>query len=133
WTLSRLSPGVTLIALTALLGRRLGGLPGVAYAIGGMLVPAAVITVILTGALVAANDVPAVVAALAGMGPVTVGMMLGLTVMLARSAIRPGRARFADMTLVGIAVVVGFVAPASPVIVILSGGLIGALFLGQGP
>src|SRR5262245_30279951 len=38
WTLSRLSPGVTLIALTALLGKRLGGWSGVAYAIGGMLV-----------------------------------------------------------------------------------------------
>jgi chromate transporter len=133
WTLSRLSPGVTLIALTALLGKRLGGWSGVAYSIGGMLVPAAVITVILTGALVAVDDVPAIIAALEGMGPVTVGMMLGLTIMLARSAIRPGRARFADMTLVGVAVVVGFAFPSSPVAVILAGGVIGALFLGQGP
>jgi chromate transporter len=133
WTLSRISPGVTLIALTALLGRRLGGRPGVAYAIGGMLVPAAIITVILTGALVATDDVPAVVAALSGMAPVTVGMMLGLTVVLARSALRPPPARFADLTVVIGAVIIGFVAPASPVIVILAGGVIGTLFLGQGP
>jgi chromate transporter len=131
WTLSRLSPGVTLIALTALLGKRLGGWRGVAYAIGGMLVPAAFITVLLTGALLAVDDVPPVLAALEGMAPVTVGMMLGLTIMLARSAIRPGRARVADVALVITAVVVGFRFPTAPVAVILAGGVFGALFLGQ--
>jgi chromate transporter len=134
WTLSRISPGVTLIALTALLGRRLGGWPGVAYAIGGMLVPAAFIAAVLTATLVEVESIPAVLAALSGMGPVTIGMMLGLTVTLARSAVRKqGRRRFADLTLVAVAVAVGFVAPLSPVAMILAGGVVGALFLGEGP
>jgi chromate transport protein ChrA len=77
------------------------------------------------------EDDPGVRAALDGMGPATIGMMLGLTVMLARSAIRPGKAAMLDVALLGAALVVGFVSPASPIIVIVAGGVVGALLLGE--
>jgi chromate transporter len=131
WTLAKLSPGVTLIALTALLGRRIGGSRGVALALGGMLIPAGLITAVLTGAIGVIENEPVVKAALLGMGPVTVGMMLGLTTMLARSAVRSGLAAVIDLALVGLAVGAGLVTSASPIVIIGAGALVGALFLGQ--
>ena len=133
WTLSRLSPGVTLIALTALLGRRIGGRRGVALSIGGLLVPAALITALITGVFSVIAGRPEVMAALAGMGPVTIGMMLGLTVFMARSAMRQGPDRIFDLAVVTVAVVLGFLLPFSPVVMLLAGAAFGALFLGQGP
>lgn len=131
WTLAKLSPGVTLIALTALLGKRVGGRRGVALALGGLLVPAGLITVALTGAISQVEGQPAVKAALSGMGPVTVGMMLGLTTVLARSAVRHGPTAVFDLALMGLAMGAGLVSSASPVVVILAGALIGSVFLGQ--
>lgn len=131
WTLAKLSPGVTLIALTALLGRRIGARRGIVLALGGLLVPAGVITAALTGGIGLVENEPAVKAALSGMGPVTVGMMLGLTTMLARSAVRPWPAAVLDLALIGLAVGAGFLSSASPVVVILAGAVVGSLFLGQ--
>ncbi len=131
WTLSRLSPGVHLIALTALLGRRIGRRRGIALSLGGLLIPAALITAALTGAFDLLESQPAVRAALDGMGPVTIGMMIGLTAILARSAVRAGPVVIFDLALLTVAVLVGFLGPASPIIVIIGGGVIGALFLGQ--
>ena len=133
WTLSRLSPGVTLIALTALLGRRIGGRSGVALALGGMLGPAAVITALLTAFFGVVATQPFVIGALDGMGPATIGMMIGMTVYLARSAMRRDRRAVVDLAVVGAALAVGFAAPGSPLIVLLGGAIIGAVLLGQGP
>lgn len=132
WTLSRLSPGVHLIALTSLLGRRIGGWWGVALAVGGMLVPATVITAAMTATFGVLSAQPQIVAALAGMGPVTIGMMIGMTTILARSAMRRGRNAVPDILLLSAATVVGFLELTSPVVLILVGGVLGALFLGQG-
>jgi chromate transporter len=131
WTLSRLSPGVHLIALTSLLGRRIGGWRGVALAIGGMLIPATFISATMTATLGALSTQPQVVAALAGMGPVTIGMMIGMTTILARSAMRRGRSALPDVALLAAATFIGFLGLTSPVVLILAGGVLGALFLGQ--
>ena len=131
WALSRVSPGVSAIALTALLGRRIGGRVGVTVALGGMLVPAAVITALLTALFGIVADQPVVVAALGGMGPATIGMMLGMTLFMARSVLRRGRRALADLMLVAVALFVGFVAPTNPLIVLLGGAAIGSLLLGE--
>jgi chromate transporter len=131
WALSRVSPGVSAIALTALLGRRVGGRRGVVLAIGGMLVPAAGITAILTALFGLVADQPVVAAALAGMGPATIGMMLGMTIFMARSVVRRDRRATADLGLAGAALVIGFVAPTNPVVVLLGGAAVGSFLLGQ--
>lgn len=132
WSLSRVSPGVSAIALTALLGRRVGGWRGVVLAIGGMLVPAAFITAVLTATFGLVANEPVVAAALAGMGPATIGMMLGMTTFMARSVIRRDRRAVADLALMSVALVIGFVAPTNPVIVLLAGAVVGSLLLGHG-
>ena len=91
WALSQLSPGIHLVALAGLIGRRAAGWRGVAAAVGGMMIPAAAITVALTAAygLIAAS--PLALAALAGVAPVTGGMTIATAALLVRASARHGR------------------------------------------
>ena len=102
WTLSRLSPGNHLTALAALLGQRIGGRRGVVLALVGLLIPSGIITIALTGGFGFIRNDPAVESALAGVGPVTIGMMLGITAYLLRSVMNPlSIALAADVVLFG--------------------------------
>src|SRR5437762_8174591 len=76
WALSQLSPGIHLVALAGLIGRRAAGWRGVVAAVAGMMVPTAAITVALTAAyeVIAASALAR--AALAGVAPVTGGMTI---------------------------------------------------------
>lgn len=130
WALSRLSPGVHMVALAGLLGRRVDGSRGAALAVLGMMVPAGVITMLLTAGYGLVRDEPLVRAALAGTGPVTVGMTIGVTYALARTAVRRGRRAIIDWLVVVASAVAGFVV-SSPFVVIVAGALIGALLLGR--
>ncbi len=132
WTLSRISLGNHMTALAALLGQRLGGRRGIALAVGGMLIPAAMITVLLTIGFEAIRSEPAIVAALAGVGPVTIGMMLGITAILLRSVIHPILpGALVDGGLFATAVVAGFLVPGATIIIIVAGAILGVLFLGR--
>lgn len=132
WTLSRLSPGNHLTALAALLGQRIGGRRGIALALGGMLIPSALITIALTGGFGFIRDDPAVQSALAGVGPVTIGMMVGITAILLRSVLNPvSVALVADAVLFGAALTAGFLVPGATIIVIVAGALFGMLLLGR--
>lgn len=132
WTLSRLSPGNHLTALAALLGQRIGGRRGVVLALGGLLIPSAVITIALTGGFGVIRDDAAVQSALAGVAPVTIGMMLGITAYLLRSVMNPvSLALVADIALFGAAIVAGFLIPSATIAVIVAGALLGILFLGR--
>jgi chromate transport protein ChrA len=128
WTLSRLSPGNHLTALAALLGQRIG----IVIALGGLLIPSGLITIALTGGFGVIRDDPAVQSALAGVAPVTIGMMLGITAILLRSVLNPvSPALVADALLFVAAVVAGFAVPGATIIVIVTGALLGVMFLGR--
>jgi chromate transporter len=132
WTLSRLSPGNHLTALAALLGQRIGGRRGIALALGGMLIPSGLITIAITGGFGFIRDDPAVQSALAGVGPVTIGMMVGITAILLGSVLKPvSVALVADAVLFGAALAAGFLVPGATIIVIVAGALFGLLFLGR--
>jgi chromate transporter len=132
WTLSRLSPGNHLTALAALLGQRIGGRRGTALALVGLLVPSGVITIALTGGFGVIRDDPAVQSILAGVAPVTIGMMLGITAFLLRSMIAPASIKLlADLTLFVVAIVAGFVAPGATIVIIVVGAIVGIAFLGR--
>src|SRR5205085_12635334 len=96
WALSQLSPGIHLVALAGLIGRRVAGWRGVVAAVAGMMIPAAAITVALTAAygLIAAS--PLARAALAGVAPVTGGMTIATAALLVRTSARHGRTHLAD-------------------------------------
>src|SRR5579862_8920140 len=48
WNLCQFAPGINLIALTILIGRKLGGAWGIAISLAGMLLPSAALTCFLT-------------------------------------------------------------------------------------
>lgn len=131
YSLSQLSPGIHLVALAGLIGHRLGGVSGIAVSVAGMMVPAAIITVALSAGLAGIAQHPLTQAALAGVGPVTAGMTLGLGLLSARSAVRAGGRGVVDVAVIAAAFAALVVVPASPALVIVSCGVLGALLLGR--
>jgi chromate transporter len=132
WALSQLSPGIHLVALAGLIGRRVAGWRGVAAAVAGMMIPAAAITVVLTAAygLIAAS--PLALAALAGLAPVTGGMTIATAALLARTSARTGRAHLATDIAVCLAALAASVFLGVPTLgVIGAAAAIGALALGR--
>jgi len=130
WALSRLSPGIHLVALSGLLGRRVDGARGTVLSVVGMMLPAGIITTLMTAGYTFVRDEPAVRAALAGMGPATVGMTLGVTYALAKTAARQGRRAIIDWAVVVLSAIAGFFV-SSPILIIVAGAAIGAAILGQ--
>jgi len=132
WALSQLSPGIHLVALAGLIGRRAAGWRGVVAAVAGMMIPAAAITVALTAAYGVVAASPIARAALAGVAPVTGGMTIATAALLVRATARHSRAHVA----IDIAVCLGFVVAAvflgvPTIAAIGAGALIGALALGR--
>jgi len=131
YSLSQLSPGIHLIALAALLGHRLAGVQGVLISVAGMMVPAAIITVALSAALVGIGGHPLTHAALAGVGPVTAGMTAGLAIISARSTVRRGLRGGLDVAVIAVAFAAFVLTTTSPAVVIIGCGLVGIFLLGR--
>jgi chromate transporter len=131
WALCQLSPGIHLVALAGLLGRRIAGRRGVVVAVAGMMVPAATITALMTAAYGLVADQPLAYAALAGMAPATGGMTLGLAIVLVRGALRHGSRAIVDLAIVAVAFAVLMLTSVSSVAVIVGTAALGALFLGR--
>ncbi len=132
WALSQLSPGIHLVALAGLIGRRAAGWRGVVAAVGGMMIPAAAITVALTAGYEVVAASPIARAALAGVAPVTGGMTIATAALLVRASARHGRTHLA----VDVAFTAGFVVAAAflgvPTLpAIAAAALIGAIALGR--
>lgn len=129
WAVSKLSPGINLIALTALLGSRLAGARGLVVSVLAMLLPAGVITVLMTAGYDFVRDEPLVVAALAGVGPVSAGLAGGVAYTFSRQAVRRGRRAAVDWAYLGIAFALGLFTEVSTLVLIGLGLAVGALFL----
>jgi chromate transporter len=132
WALSQLSPGIHLVALAGLVGRRAAGWRGVGAAVAGMMIPAAAITVALTAAYGTIATASLARAALAGVAPVTGGMTIATAFLLIRASARHGHAqRATDLAVWALALIAALVLGAPTLAVIGAGGLIGALALGR--
>jgi chromate transporter len=88
WSLVQLVPGVNLLAITILLGRKVGGWRGVIQALTGILFPSVTITILLTLAYRSVQAVPKVQAALGGVIPAVVGLGLINAFQIARPLLR---------------------------------------------
>lgn len=75
WNLCLFAPGINLIALTALIGRKMGGTRGIVASLTGMLLPSATITCLLAAGFVLVEHNPVVQAVLRGIVPATAGIM----------------------------------------------------------
>ncbi len=76
WNLCILTPGINLVALTVLIGKKLGGTWGIVASLAGMLLPSATITCLLAAIFKQIEHVAAVQAVLRGVIPATGGIML---------------------------------------------------------
>ena len=90
WNLCILTPGINLVALTVLIGKKLGGTRGIIASLAGMLLPSAAITCLLAVIFKQIEHVAAVQAVLRGVIPATGGIMLLVGLNFALPLIRRG-------------------------------------------
>ncbi len=129
WALSQITPGIGLAKMTCLLGRRLHGWSGILAALGGLMLPSAAITALMTAGYNSIQNQPLVRAAMRGILPATIGLTLALSWDLGGplllKARKDGRAHL-SLVIFLIAGAAGLFALAqfSPVIILLiTGGL----------
>ena len=131
WSLVQIAPGINLLALTILIGRRTGGAKGIALALAGLLLPSAAVTAALTASYQRVQDTPLVRDALHGIIPATVGLGLLTAWQIARPALLQSRREGRGNLLVSLALLIASAAVMlwlhPPVLVILLGaGALGA-------
>lgn len=76
WALVQLAPGINLLALTILIGRRTAGTKGIGLALFGLLLPSVSVTILLTAFYLRVQATPLVREALHGIIPAVVGLGL---------------------------------------------------------
>jgi chromate transporter len=90
WNLCILTPGINLVALTVIIGKKLGGAWGIAISLAGMLLPSAAITCLLAAIFLQVENIAAVQAVFRGIIPATGGIMLVVGLNFALPLIRKG-------------------------------------------
>ncbi|TMD60824.1 MAG: chromate transporter [Chloroflexi bacterium] len=133
WNLCVLTPGINLVALTVLIGKKLGGVWGIVVSLAGLLLPSAVITCLLAATFVQIENVAAVQAVLRGVIPATGGIMLlvglNFALPLIRRSYKEGMLYLLASGVVLIACALAVILlKLSVIIVILGAILLGALF-----
>ena len=128
WGLVQLAPGINLVALTILIGRRAAGAWGIFVSLLGLLLPSAAITILLTAGYSRVQHVAWVQAALRGIVPAVVGLGLVTAWQIAFPLLRGSRMAGTRSLLVsGLALLGGGLAAWSghvPVLaILLTGGL----------
>ncbi len=91
WSLVQIAPGINLLALTILIGRRTAGAKGIALALAGLLLPSAGVTVLLTASYQHVQNTLLVRDALHGIIPATVGLGLVTAWQIARPPLLQSR------------------------------------------
>ncbi len=133
WNLCIFTPGINLIALTILIGRKLGGVKGIAVSLMGFLLPSATITCLLAAGFKLVQNVPAVQAILHGVIPATAGVMFLVALSFARPLVvtvyKEGIVKLLISTgIVAACAIAVIVLKLSVVVVVLGAALLGIVF-----
>lgn len=107
WALVQMAPGINLLGLTTLLGRRALGAPGIALALTGLLLPSGLLTIVLSALYAHIAGLQAVQAALRGIVPATVGLSLITAWQMARPLLKDSRREGAASLLLAVAILAG--------------------------
>lgn len=133
WALCQVAPGINLVCLTILLGRRVAGGGGIAMALLGLLFPSVVLTVLITAAYLRIHGNPYVAAGVRGVIPASVGLGLYTAYKMAAKPLQDSRRAGRPDLLVALGILFGSVLAVglanAPVPFVLAGaGAVGAIF-----
>jgi chromate transporter len=134
WALAQISPGINLVKLTALVGYKLRGWPGLLATMTGMLIPSATVTVLMTLGFSMIRDRPMVQAAMRGILPATIGLSLAAGARMGRPILKQARpegpARLgAHFVITACAALLMSTGHISPALILLSAGFVTLLVL----
>lgn len=138
WNLCILTPGINLIALTVLIGRKLGGAWGIVVSLAGLLLPSVAITCLITVGFTSVEHLPVVQAILRGVVPATGGIMLVVGLNFALPLIRRGYKNgmlylLASSVLIIVCALAVVFLKLSVIVVVLGAAFLGALFFSSKP
>lgn len=133
WSLCILAPGINLIGLTILIGKKLGGGLGIIVSLAGLLLPSAAITCALAAIFKQVEHISAVQAVLKGVIPATGAIMLLVGLNFALPIIRKSYEEgllslLANSVLIIICMLAVILLKLSAIVVILGAIFLGALF-----
>jgi chromate transporter len=123
WSLGQVPPGIILVAVCILMGRRLAGIGGIIVSLVGLLVPSAVLTALLTAGFALIQQVHLVQAMIRGVVPATAGVMLTISLQFAlppvRQSLQDGGIHFIECLVIIVGSTVALIYFHSDVILVL--------------
>jgi chromate transporter len=122
YSLGQLAPGPNML-MVSVIGHRVAGYPGAAAALVGFFLPAGLLTFGVARVWDRYSDSPLKLACERGLAPVTIGLMLAGTLILARTVINSAD----DVVIAAVVTAILLAVKINPVILILGGGLAGYL------
>lgn len=137
WNLSVLAPGINILGMTILIGRKLGGVRGIVVALAGLLLPSAAITCLLTAGFLSVEHFPVTQAMLRGVVPATAGITLVVGIKYAQPLFKESRAegfhRLIMSALLSLATLTVLLIFQVPVPLVLGGAALLGILLFTGP
>jgi chromate transporter len=138
WNLCLLTPGINLVSLTVLLGKKMGGYRGIAASLAGLLLPSATITCLLAALFLHIEQEAAVQTVLQGVTQATGGMMVLVALNFARPLLQKGYKAGWFSLLANSAIVIAsalaiIVLKVSVIVVVLGAACLGVIFFSAQP
>lgn len=132
WVLCQLVPGINLIALTILIGKKLGGAAGIAVSLVGMLLPSTGITTLLAIGFSVIQGWPPIQGMLKGLTPASAGISLVVALQFANPLLRRARKEgvFAvalSLFIIGGGAAMGVLLKLPVVTIFIGGAIVGAV------
>jgi len=122
YSLGQLAPGPNML-MVSVIGYRVAGYPGAAAALVGFFLPAGLLTFGVARVWDRYSDSPLKLACERGLAPVTIGLMLAGTLILAHTVIHSAD----DVVIAAVVTAILLAVKINPVLLILGGGLAGYL------
>ena len=122
YSLGQLAPGPNML-MVSVIGYRVAGYPGAAAALVGFFLPAGLLSFGVARVWDRYSDSPLKLACERGLAPVTIGLMLAGTLILARTVIHSAD----DVAIAAVVTAILLAVKINPVLLILGGGLAGYL------
>ncbi len=128
WALVQIAPGINLVKLTILIGYRMCGWLGLCAAVGGLLLPSAAVTVLMTAGFTTIRNISWIQAMMKAIMPAAIGLSFAMGVQMAQpillNAHKEGARRLGAhiFILIGATMLMG-ITRLSPVVILLLSGV----------